>query len=333
MLYQCWVSSPPENAFEWLVLVHQIPPKPAYLRVKIGRRLTRIGAVALKNSVYLLPALDSCQEDFQWVLREVKAEGGEATLMRAEVVDGLDTDQVRGLFNTERERDYQELSIQARALLDQIRSELESQEALSSQPIEVELARIERRLADVVARDFFGARGGAQVSALLFEARQLLTPASPPSSSPLEQNKDQYKRRTWVTRQNIHVDRIASAWLIRHFIDPEASFKFVAPKGYTPGPSEVCFDMFEAEFTHEGNACTFEVLVKRFGLEEPGLSAIAELVHDLDIKDDRYNRPETAGFAALLHGITTLYAEDEARLTHAATLLESLRSHFATKPA
>lgn len=320
-----------ENAFEWLVLVHQIPPKPAYFRVKISRRLARIGAVALKNSVYLLPATDSCQEDFQWVLREVKAEGGEATLLRAEVLDGLETDQVRALFNSERERDYQELLAQARTLVDQLQTELASQEALSSQPIEVELARLERRLAEVGARDFFGAQGGALVSALLLEARQHLAPTPPPSSPLLDQYKNQYKQRTWVTRQNIHVDRIASAWLIRHYIDPEATFKFVALKGYTPEHTDVGFDMFEAEFTHEGNACTFEVLLKRFGLDQPGLSAIAELVHDLDIKDERYNRPETAGFAALINGITTLHPDDEARLTHGSTVLEGLRSYFASK--
>jgi hypothetical protein len=107
--------------------------------------------------------------------------------------------------------------------------------------------------------------------------------------------RDQYQGRTWVTRTGVHVDRIASAWLIRRFIDRDATFKFVPAKGYAPEPGEVRFDMFEAEFSHEGDLCTFEVLCARFALAEPGLAAVAELVHDIDVKDGKFGRPETAG--------------------------------------
>jgi hypothetical protein len=318
------------RADEWLVLIHQIPPKSAYLRVKVGRRLVRIGAVALKNSVYLLPATDACQEDFQWVLREVKSEGGDATLLRAQVVDGLGPDELRALFNAERERDYCELLQQAHSLVARVLERAEQQDVSSPNSMEAEVARLERQLEHVVERDFFGARGREAVSALLQESRSHL---APPSSPPVEPPAlvSSYRGRTWVTRKGVHVDRIASAWLIRTYIDPDATFKFVPFKDYKSGVAEVCFDMFEAEFTHDGNACTFEVLCRRFELQYPGLAAVAELVHDLDIKDERYNRPETAGFRAQILGIALLHETDEARIAHGTTVLDALVSYYASK--
>lgn len=284
----------------------------------------------MKNSVYMLPARESCQEDFQWIAREIKADGGEATLLRAQVVEGLQWDDVKALFNTERERDYRELVDLSRSLLAQVEAELAANAGVATPTQETELARLERRLADIEERDFFGAPGREAVSALLLQARNHLTPPSTPLVPPRSPLSD-YKKRTWVTRRHVRVDRIASAWLIRKYIDSEATFKFVGSKDYKASPGEVCFDMFEAEFTHAGNACTFEVLCSRFELGHAGLAAIAELVHDLDIKDDRYNRPETPGFAAQIEGITLLTDDDETRITHGTAVLDALESYFANK--
>jgi hypothetical protein len=135
----------------------------------------------------------------------------------------------------------------------------------------------------------------------------------------------------WVTRRGVHVDRIASAWLIRRFIDPMASFKFVQAKGYQPEAKELRFDMFDAEFSHEGDLCTFEVLSARFGLTEPGLIALAELIHDIDIKDGKFARPETAGLAAQISGLTALHPDDETRLIRGAEICEELLAHFSRK--
>ena len=142
---------------------------------------------------------------------------------------------------------------------------------------------------------------------------------------------DQYQGRTWVTRTGVHVDRIASAWLIRRFIDPDATFKFVPAKGYAPEPGELRFDMFDAEFSHEGDLCTFEVLCARFALAEPGLCAVAELIHDIDVKDGKFGRPETAGLAAQIAGLALLHREDEARLSRGAELFDELLTYFAKK--
>jgi hypothetical protein len=136
---------------------------------------------------------------------------------------------------------------------------------------------------------------------------------------------------TWVTRTGVHVDRIASAWLIRRFIDPRAQFKFVPAKGYLPGDGELRFDMFEAEFTHIGDRCTFEVLVERMGLRDPALVAIGEIIHDLDLRDDKFGREETAGVRSTIDGICTIARDDDQRIAAASPMLDGLYSHFSLK--
>jgi hypothetical protein len=148
---------------------------------------------------------------------------------------------------------------------------------------------------------------------------------------PGEAKPETYHRRTWVTRKGIHVDRMASAWLIRRFIDPAATFKWVQAKGYAPEKGELRFDMFDAEFTHVGNLCTFEVLLQRAAITDRALQALAEIVHDIDIKDDRYERPETAGVASLVAGIALTSADDDERLTRASAAFDQLYEVFARR--
>lgn len=134
-----------------------------------------------------------------------------------------------------------------------------------------------------------------------------------------------------MTRAGVHVDRIASAWLVRRFIDPEARFKFVPAKGYAPEPGELRFDMFEAEFTHEGDRCTFEVLLARAGLDDPALTAIGEIVHDIDLKDAKFGREEASGIAHLIEGLSAANRDDQARIDRGAAMLDDLCEYFRTK--
>src|SRR5262249_45585302 len=140
-----------------------------------------------------------------------------------------------------------------------------------------------------------------------------------------------FRGRTWVTRQGVYVDRIASAWLIRRFIDPEARFKFVSGKGYRPGEGELRFDMFEAEFTHEGDKCTFEVLLERAALKDAALRAIAEIVHDIDLKDDKFSRTEVAGIRTLIDGIAGTAKDDSDRIARGAEVFNNLYEYFKKK--
>ncbi|HWZ57894.1 MAG TPA: chromate resistance protein ChrB domain-containing protein [Gemmatimonadaceae bacterium] len=319
----------------WVLLIHQIPPKPDYLRVKISRRLQRIGAVAIKNSVYVLPASDSTIEDFQWVLREIVAEHGEGSVCHASFIEGLTDADVEALFRSARAADYDEIVVAARGALKALGAN-RAVDAERRAQARAELARLQRRLSDVTALDFFGAgsRSIAQEAVGLLEVRlraaaaQDASPAVARETPATRVDPRDVRDRTWVTREGVFVDRMASAWLVQRFIDSGARFAFVAD-GYVPTAGELRFDMFEAEFTHEGDRCTFETLVRRFGLDtDAALRAVAEVVHDIDIKDAKFGRAEAAGVARLVEGIAAKYAADPDRLEHGSVLFDTLYESF-----
>jgi hypothetical protein len=314
----------------WLLLIHQLPKDPAYVRVKVGRRLARIGAIALKNSVYVLPMNDSTAEDFEWIRQEIVQAAGDATVVEAQLVAGVTDAEIEAKFREAKDAEYAALSADLRALqaeaIGRRKRPLSEEERVRLQS---DVARFEAKLQDLRATDFFGASGSEVARSLLRELKAKAEPPEAVSTSLAKQ--DPPRARTWVTRAGIHVDRIASAWLIQRFIDPEAQFKYVPPKGYKPEPGELRFDMFEAEYSHEGELCTFEVLCAKFELDVPGLRAVAELVHDVDIKDERFSRAETAGFAAMIAGLALLHRDDDVRLARGSELLETLLAYFARK--
>jgi hypothetical protein len=257
-------EQPPEPASpdsdercRWLLLIHQLPPTPNYLRVKVRRRLRRLGAVALKQTVYVLPNTDEALEDLQWLRQEIDSAGGSAIIAESRFVEGISDEEIAAALAGER-ADSSTTSVQA----------------------------------------------------------------APDHVSP---------GRTWVTRADVHVDRIASAWLIRRFIDPKARFKFVPARGYTPRRGELRFDMTGAEYTHVAEDCTFQTLVKRFHLREPALVALGEIVHDIDCKDEAFKRPETSGIQSLVRGIVRTTTDDLARIERGAAMLDDLYQSFARK--
>jgi hypothetical protein len=306
---------------KWLLLIHQIPPKPDYFRVKVRRRLQRMGAVALKNSVYVLPSRDDTLEDFRWLLREVVAEGGEATVCEAELVEGITRAELEAMFAGERDAEYAALVTAAQGLATPAD---DLGDAARSAELEAEVGRLWQRMEEIGALDFFGATGrkAAERAIGVLEAR-LRRPRST-ASSPAKRGGEDMQGHTWVTRRDVYIDRIASAWLIRRFIDPKARFKFTGAKTYNPRKGEVRFDMFEAEFTHEGDRCTFETLLDRAGLKDRGLRAIGEIVHDIDCKDAKFGREEASGIAALVRGLARAYRDDATRLERGAAALDDL---------
>jgi hypothetical protein len=327
LLYPWLVSAPAEP--RWLLLIHQIPPRPNYLRVKIGRRLQALGAVALKNSVYVLPRGEQPLEDFQWVRREVVAGRGEATICEARFLEGHPDAEVESLFTAAREIDYSSLARDARGLERTLAGP--ARRAKGAEPARQVLLRLRKRLSEVQAIDFFGAPGRDRVEGLLAGVEARLRPAArnaevPPAPAPAD-----VRGRTWVTRRGIHVDRMASAWLIRRFVDPGARFKFVPGNEHAPQRGELRFDMFQAEFTHDGDLCTFEVLLRHFRLAEPALRSLAEIVHDIDLKDGKFARPEALGLDRLIAGIAMRHPRDTARLAEAAAAFDSLYEYFRRK--
>jgi hypothetical protein len=316
----------------WLLLVHQLPPKPAYLRVKVWRRLQALGAVTVKNSVYVLPAGEHTQEDFEWTLKEVVEGGGEGMICEARLVDGLSDQDIRELFNQARDTDYDAIARSARELEATLTGDSTT---ASRAEAKARLAKLKAEAARVGEIDFFGANGRETVDGLIGALVAQLREDEPMDTSqgetPQTSGTKALKGRVWVTRQGLHVDRIASAWLIRRFIDPQARFKFVPAKGYVPQADEVRFDMFEAEFTHEGDRCTFEVLLARFGLADPALTTIGEIVHDIDLKDGKFGRDETSGIARLIEGIAMLSKDDGQRLERGVTVFDDLYESFRRK--
>ena len=308
----------------WLVLIHQIPPRPAYLRVKVGRRLEALGAVAVKNSVYVLPRTEQALEDFQWVRREIVEGGGEASVCQASFVEGLRDDSVEALFQAARGADYEALAREARALRSMASRKGGKPRA---ETIGSSLARLRKRTADVVAVDFFGAGGRSAVEALLAAIESSLRPPVTGAGAGAWAGGE-VRGRTWVTRAGVHVDRIASAWLIRRFIDPAARFRFVRG-GEAVAAGELRFDMFEADFTHEGDLCTFEVLQRRFQLgNDKALARLGEIVHDVDLKDGKHGHADTVGVEHLIGGIVLRHAEDEARLREGGAAFDALYEYF-----
>jgi hypothetical protein len=321
-----------EAAARWLLLIHQLPAKPAYVRVKLWRRLAEIGAVAIKNAVHALPMGDQAQEDFEWLLREVAAAGGEALICEARFIDGLSDGEVRALFDAARDADYDEIAKEIRPVADQLGGRA-LRAADDRAGLQAQLKRWRKRFEEILAVDFFGANGREPVEGLLSDLENRLrepqaeAAAAAAVAAPLGLLTD----RIWVTRQGVHVDRIASAWLIRRFIDPGARFKFVAGKGYRPEPGELRFDMFEAEFTHEGDSCSFEILLLRVGLGDPALQAIAEIVHDIDLKDAKFEREEAAGIGRLVAGIAMASKDDEQRIARGSAVFDDLYAYFRKK--
>ncbi|MES0172527.1 chromate resistance protein ChrB domain-containing protein [Mesorhizobium sp. M0006] len=313
----------------WLLLVHQLPSKPAYFRVKIWRRLQGIGAVAVKSTVYALPASAEMQEDFEWLLQEIVAGGGEAMLCEARLVDGLSDAQVRALFDEARDADYVEIANDARDLAAGIGADATSEKHAEARS---QLGRLRKRLAEVAAIDFFGATGRLTVEGLIADLEtQVKEDKAMAKESKKPTGASDLKGRVWVTRRDVHVDRIACSWLIRRFIDPDAVIRFVAGKGYVPNEGELRFDMFEGEITHEGDRCSFEVLLTRAGMNDPALQAIAEIVHDIDLKDGKFGREEATGISSLIAGIAMANESDEQRIAQGAPVFDNLYQYFRKK--
>jgi hypothetical protein len=316
----------------WLLLIHQIPPKPNYLRVKIWRRLQRLGAVGIKNSVYALPKNDQTREDFQWVLREIVEGGGDGTLCEARLIDGVTDDQVEALFQSAREADYGQIAQDARRLAKTLPRTGKLLNHDNPQ-LQQEIARLKRRLDEVIAIDFFGAPGREAATGLV-TGIEALFPSSKIRSDSSQDGKSLRENligKTWVTRKGIHVDRMASAWLVRRFVDSPAQFKFVPAKGYKPLTGEIRFDMFEAEYTHEGDRCTMEVLIQRLRIQDPAVGVLAEIVHDIDLKDAKFGRQETIGIERLIAGIAMAHKDDEARLERGCAVFDDLYEYLRRK--
>ncbi|MEK7709755.1 MAG: chromate resistance protein ChrB domain-containing protein [candidate division NC10 bacterium] len=304
----------------WLLLIVSVPPEPSSLRVRIWRKLQALGAVALKNSVYLLPFTPENYEQFQWLAQEVPKSGGEATLLKVDRIENMRVDDVIRLFHKARDRGYRPLAERYRKLLPSL--DRKATGATASRRDE-ELARLARELLRLREIDFFDAPSYQEVKRLKETIEMRLHPASAGGApGTAEIPLDSLKGRRWVTRPRPHVDRIASAWLIKRFVDLEAEFLFAPPEEF---PAEaIPFDAMGAEFGHHGEDCTFETILKRCGLRDRRLGQLAEIVHEVDLRDQKFHRDEARGFDLAIRGLLAALKDDQQVLAHGMTLFDGL---------
>ena len=304
----------------WLLLLLSLPPRPSSLRVRAWRRLKALGAVALKSGAYLLPFSSDRYEQFQWLAQEVQKDRGEATLLKVDRVENMKQPEVVRLFHEARNADYASLTDRYRKL------------GSATQPRAAEeLARLARELDRLADIDFFEAPGRQQALRAREAAERRVT-GLPQAGARLAGRLDleALQGRRWATRPRPHVDRIASAWLIKRFLDPAAEFVFAAADEL---PADaIPFDMAGVEFGHQGDHCTFETLLHRSGLRDRRLAAIAEIVHEADVREGKFQREEARGLDLVLRGLLAAIKDDQEALAQGLTLFDGLYSTIGERP-
>ncbi len=292
----------------WIALSFSLPSgSSSSKRVAVWRRLQKIGAVSPTGSLYLLPEGDESREAFDWLAQEITDAGGQALVLPIDRLDGEAGQRLVQAFRAARDEDYRKIVTEAGEA-----------ERAGRGGLEDRLEKLRRRFAEVARIDFFQAPERVDADAALARIEALLSPAETAPSETLV--IEPYRGRRWVTRPHPHVDRLACAWLIRRFVDPGAEIRY-ADKA---GEGEVSFDMKGADFGHRGNRCTFETMLAAFGLEgDPALAALAQIVHEIDLRDASA-RPEVPGIDAVLRGWSAAGWTDAELERHGIALFEGL---------
>jgi hypothetical protein len=276
------------KASSWLLLLFTLPTNRNTERVAVWRRLKKMGAVQIKTSTYLLPDEPAQYEQFQWLAQQIRDYGGDSTLVRAQEIEGLTKENVIAMFNDVRAKDYAELRKSIQGFIGRRRK-------MDAETAAAELERLTRQFREIREVDFFESPRGHDIAMLLRRAegrsrkRQLAVLGA-----------KHYQGKTWLTRPRPEIDRVGSAWLISKFIDRRPKFVFAPSAGAVPGA--IPFDMLDAEFSHHGNDCTFETLIRRFAISDKGVAKIGEMIHDADLDDARFQRVEAVGIDRVLKG-------------------------------
>ena len=299
----------------WLLLLYELPTGHGSQRVSLWRRLKKMGALPLKTSAYLLPDRPILHERFQWLAKQIKDDGGAASLVRASEIEGLSHRQLLAQFNEARAGDYGEIIRELTALF---RGNRETVAHAFDDGVE----RLRSRMAEVQQIDFFDSPRAQDALMLLQKAGGLRGKGK---TVVRVLPRTAYAGKTWLTRPQPHIDRVGSAWFIKTFIDPKARFVFGTVAEY---PEAIPFDMADVEFTHQGEDCTFETLLRRFGLRDKVLQKIAEMVHDADLDDQKFHAPGADGIDRVLKGLCHLGWTDERILQHGFVCFEALHAQL-----
>jgi hypothetical protein len=294
----------------WLLLLYGLPTKRNSARVSLWRKLKKFGAVPLKTSAYLLPDQPVHYERFQWLAKQIQDDGGEATLIRLAEIEGLSQRQIVQLFNKARADEYRQFIIEAR-------KETRGGKKQKHNGLDGEAERLRRIFAQIRQIDYFNCP-------MAIEAERLIRRAEETRSNragPLLRRQD-FHRKKWLTRPKPGIDRVGSAWLIRKFIDPKATFAFADEPSKVPGA--IPFDMYGVELSHHGEDCTFETLVKRFGIQDGRVREMAEMIHDVDLEDGKFQRSECVGLEKILQGWAKAGVTDQKLIRQGGECFEAL---------
>lgn len=318
--------------YKWLVLIYTLPPEAGSSRVRIWRKLKKLGAVSFRNSAYLLPFGEERYEIAQWLCQAIQRAEGEATLLKVEQIENLADNEVAELFRRARNEDYAGLIKAGEAWLDRLHALPRGNAARGGVALADELKSLEKQLAELREIDYFRAPNRQEADGVLKRCRAILRELlgrrqSTTTGKSTVLKAGSFRGMTWVTRPRPHVDRMASAWMIRRFIDPEATFAFANPPEKVKG--SIPFDYPGVEFGHQGEDCTFETLLKRFGLKDRALRIVAEIVHDTDLKDAKFERDEAKGIDAVLKGFAATIADDQSLLAEGLRLFDALYARFS----
>jgi len=310
-----------------ILLLVGVPPTPSSLRVRVWRRLRSLGAVPLKRSAYLLPDTPERYEDFQWLAQEIEREGGEATLIRIQQIENISPENVQRLLHEPRDHDYRQLAARYRKVL----QSLDKKPVVKGARLPEELAHLAREHQRIRDIDYFDAPSGAEVRRLeevIAMRTRRQEPVHREERRPLDLAG--LRGRRWVTRPRPHIDRIASAWLIKRFIDPDAEFLFAPPAEFPK--DAIPFDAPGVELSHQGEDCTFETLVKRARLRDRRLARLAEIVHEADLRDGKYPHEEARGIDVAVRALLAASPDDRQVLAQGMTLFEGLYATTSRRP-
>lgn len=264
-------------------------------------------------------------ESFQWLVKEVQQQKGECLLMKVESFEGLSDRELIDLFIEKSEKEYKELE---ETLIELEKCGVKKSDSDESNKVHVEIEKLRKRHSEIARCDFFDAPGGPRILARVAKLERSLTKQEDVEVHIPKSSIKKFQKRVWVTRPRPHVDRVACIWLIKRFIDSGATFRY----SLTPTEDEVSFDMKEGStFGHVGNLCSFETIMKSFDLNEPGLATVAEIVHEIDIRDGKYLHPEIAGVDAILKGWQLKELSDSALEAHGVALFEGLHADIVRR--
>jgi hypothetical protein len=309
----------------WSLLVLTLPTENATARMRFWRALKAKGCAVLRDGIYLLPYSEEHEAMLRDLAGAIAESGGTAHLLRAPSLGTSQEAEFRTLFD--RESDYEGF----------IRSLTEARKTISGQSA-AELTRLLRRLRKdyetIVAIDYFPDDAATRAEVAWQDLVALVdTVLSPGEPHPAERairllSRNEYQGKTWATRQRLWVDHVASAWLIRRFIDPQARFVWLTSPDACPAEA-LGFDFDGAAFTHVGERVTFEVLLASFGLDkDPALLRLGEMVHVLDVGGAPV--PEAIGFEAVMAGARERASNDDQLLEEMSHVLDSIYTHFAS---